>query len=325
MYLEGSTPATALYGVPRFTHMVHSRLAERRLKDEGATPHMDDFLVMLDSKWNGFQFEVPETGERVAFVQPVHWLFIDGKGFVFQFPRAEPLARVGDIPFFSVQTYSRFADLYLGQRVGFGDFIAFNEKARQVQAAFSKEQRSLSRYKALIDVFGRAILAPNLRYPTYLSAYDYPDGAMPLGREIDYDFDMPRRHAILVWAYVGKDPAALADFLYDHLFTREDLRFPSQEGLAVQLTLMVRQMEEELVRGVAERIAQEREGEAVLNSPGYEVGDYEREFSPYPEYRALVGRPSAAYLAYSFHEFHRPIFEHIRAAAREVVEEATKD
>lgn len=323
--LEGCTPDAALFGVQRFTHLVHSRLAERRRQDAGEIPHMDDFLVMLDSKWNGFQFELPETGERVAFVQPVHWLFTNGEGFVFQFPRGESIAMAGDIPFFSIQTYTRFAELYLDRRMDPGDFIAANEEAREVRAAFVRERSHLSRYKALIDVFARAVLAPNLRYPTYLSSYDYPDGELPAAREIDYDLDMPRRHAIVVWAWSAKDPDVVADFLYDELLTREELRFPSKESLVVAFTLVVREKHDELLSAVGERITRERDGEAVLDTPGYAVGDYEREFSPYATYRTTEGEPSSAHLAHSFHAFHRPLVEGVRAAARAAVLEATGD
>ncbi len=54
--------------MPWITHVIHSRLAERRA-ESGEEPRMDDFLTLLDSAWNGFYFEIPYSKKRMAIVR----------------------------------------------------------------------------------------------------------------------------------------------------------------------------------------------------------------------------------------------------------------
>lgn len=306
IYLQGTLPEVPLFAIPQLTHRIHSRLAERRRAASGDPPHMDELLAFLDSKWNGFAFDIVDSKVRMTVVQPVHALFTDEAGFAFQFEPSRRLASVGDLPFISIQTFQQYAVVFRGERVGPGDFIGKTPAAIAVQGQFARESNYLARYRELVDVFVRAILAPDLRYPTYLANFDYPGGKVPEAREIDYAFDMPRLHALMVWAYVGKDPGALADFLYDHLLHKELNRFPSEVALTVQLTLLVRDMAPEMLQAIAARIAQGG-------------GDYEREFSPHVTYRDAQGTAAPTYLAHSFHAFHRPRAELIREVARAVV------
>ena len=319
IYLLGSVPEVSLYAIPQLTHRIHSRSAERRLEGSGDRPHMDEFLTLLDSKWNGFVFDVPHTKNRTAFALPAHALFTEDGGFVLEFAPGQRLAHAGDIPFIAIQTYEQYAKLYRDERIGPHEFIVDTPEAKAVRQQFTKESTYLAKYKRLIDLIVRAILAPDLRYPTYLANYDYPDGKIPEVREVDDDLDMPRRHALMVWAYVGKDPEALADFVYDQILSKQANRFPNDVSLPVQFTLRVREMEGEMMKAIAARIVQERGSPAVGSGDGHTVGDYEREFSPHAAYRDARGEPTSAYLAHSFHTFHRSSAEVIREAAHAVV------
>src|SRR5262249_38062429 len=53
VYLRGSLPEVSLYAIPRLTHLIHARLAERRRTADQPAP-MDELLALLDARWNGF-------------------------------------------------------------------------------------------------------------------------------------------------------------------------------------------------------------------------------------------------------------------------------
>src|SRR5262249_42529189 len=74
VYLQGSLPEAPLSAILWLTHGIHSRLVERRKSASGELSRMDALLAFLDSKWNGFYFQVPYSKERVAIVEPVHAL-----------------------------------------------------------------------------------------------------------------------------------------------------------------------------------------------------------------------------------------------------------
>jgi hypothetical protein len=157
-----------------------------------------------------------------------------------------------------------------------------------------------------------------------MAEYDYPGGTVPPVREVDYAFDMPRRHALLVWAYVGKDPEALADFLYDEVLSVAEHRFLpdkplTKERVALLTRFLVRsrEMESEMLKSIAERMAEDS-GDAPEGGNAT-AGDFEREFSPHLTYRRARGEPSAACLAFSYHSFHGLPARVIREAAREAI------
>lgn len=317
VHLLGSTPEVALFAIPQLTRQIHSRLAERRSEGSSERPHMDEFLTLLDSKWDGFVFDGPGARENTAFVIPAHWLFTDTRGFSYQFRASQALAGVGDLPFLAIQTFEQFATLYRNESLTRWDFIGSTPKAVEVRRQFDQESSYLIAYKKLIDMIVRAILVPNTRYPTYMASYDYPGGRVPPVREVDYAFDMPRRHAPLVWAYVGKDPEALADFLYDEFLSNEAYCFPQRESLSTQFLLRSREMESEMLKSIAERMAGDSGGAPERDNAA--AGDFEREFSPHLTYRTARGDRSAAFLAFSYHSFHGLPARVIREAAREAI------
>jgi hypothetical protein len=294
--LLGSLPEVPLYAIPSLTHAIHARLAERRRSPSGEPSRMDEELAFLDSKWNGFTFQVPYSKERLAVVQTVHALMTDRAGFFYGFPESQKMAKVGDLPFVSVQTYQQYARVFLDQRIETADFVQNTPAATAAGDRLQAGCAYLARYKGLVDAFVRAVLSPTLRYPEYLAILDYPKDKMPTERKVAPEFDVPRKHAVLVWAYVGKDPEKLADFLYDNLLDKEANRFPNNVSLAATFTTLVREKEPEMLKAIASRIADERKGVPSGTDKQRIPSDFEREFSPGPTYLDPGGEPASGFL-----------------------------
>jgi hypothetical protein len=306
--LLGALPDVPLFAIPELTRRIHARLAERRRSASGEAAVMDQVLAFLDSKWNGFTFQAPYSEDTFAIVRPVHALYTENNGFLGHFPTAQHLSEVGDMPFVAVQTYAQHANAFQGEQKTAREFVGAPGGGER----FLSECNYLAGYKKLVDELVRALLAPNLPFPRYLAVFDYPQGKSPAARDAA-GYDVPRAHALLAWAHAGKDPLALADFLHDELLTQETNQFPSETSPAIALTLLVRQREQELLAGIAEKIRAEREAHAG------EPGPFEREFSPFPTYLETTGTPATVHLLHSFHAFHEPVTSAIRDAAFAVV------
>jgi hypothetical protein len=308
VYLMGSLPEVPLFAVPWMKHAVHTRLVERRTPPSGEVARMDQMLAMLDSKWNGFSFTVPFAKDRLVVVQSMHDLVTDHKSFMFSFPQSDHMLEVGDMPFIAFQTISQYSQAFLGKTASGKDAGA--------NASFGNDSTYLSRYKALIDLFVRSALSPTMRCPGYLAYLDYKD-KMPAERKVDASFDTARRLALIVWAYVGKDPVKLADFLFDNVLDKEANRFPNNVSLPAVFTIVAREKEAEMMKAIAARIAKDRS--EASNSAQGRPGDFEREFSPYATYLATDGEPAADYLIESSYAFNERAAKVIRDAAYAVV------
>lgn len=313
--LQGSLPEVALFAIPRLTHAIHTRLVELRRGADGSLATQDAVQALLDSRWNGFTFEPPFAKSALAIVVPVHEMITDGRGLLFRFPDSDRLARVGDLPFLSDIAIQLYAEVFRNEKFSVGDFIALRPGAREARQQLIADSAYLSRYRHLIDLIVRAVLSPNLRYPTYLDYTDYLEGMMPVRRETGAAFDMPRKHALLLWAYAGKDPVKVAEFLHEHLLQQEANRFPRDVALPIAFTLLVRSMEKEMLAVVAQRIEDERQGKAATTAEGYAIGDFEREFSPRATFRAAEGDVDSEFLMCSFHAFHEQVTAVIQEAA----------
>jgi hypothetical protein len=285
---------------------VHVRLVERRTVD-GERSRMDDVLAFLDSRWNGFEVELPVAKDPVFFVAPLHALQTDSKGFAFGFRDSAKLAASGDLPFLSIDAYMRFSRAFLDEPAGATDIKKHTPKGIAARRGLDESIAYLIRYKQLIDVLVRAIVAPESPYPAYLALYDYPAGRVADTRGDDAALDVARRHAVLLWAAVGKDPSALADWLHDELLAAPEHAFPKDTSLTVELLLLLRAQEPELLARVVERAAEP------------DTPDFAREFSPHFDYRVPSGTPGANAVADSHHRFHAPLANAIRQAAHEVV------
>jgi len=278
---------------------------------------MDRALAFLDSKWNGFTFQVPFAKDRLAVVQPIHALMTDRKGFFYRFHDSGHMAEVGDMPFVAIPTYQQYAQVFLAQKIEHSQFVLDDAAAKAAIVSFQGDCAYLARYKTLIDQLVRAVLCPTLRYPEYMLFVDYPKDKTPIERKADRDFDVSRKHALLVWAGVGKDPVKFADFVFDQVLDQEANRFPQNVTLSAAFTLIVRQKEREMVQAVAARIADERNsGTAPGDHP---AGDFEREFSPHPVYLDSKGEPASDYLLHSFHAFHQRAAKVVQDTAYAVV------
>lgn len=307
-YVQGNLPNTQLYATPWLTHCIHARLTERRRTAAGQAEPMDDLLALMDSHWNGFYFQPPYAKERVALVAPLHDLYADRKSFVFQFPPSAKLESVGDLPFISVNTLQQYAQVMLDEKILPEDFIASTGPASAATSRFEEDNRYITRYKCLIDEIVRAILAPGSPFPAYLESCDFKSGKAPETRAATGNLDVPRKYALVLWAWSNKDPAKLADFLYDNLLDQDAGRFPSDAKLQFDLATVVRQHESEMLKAITDQIARDR-GEGSV------PGDFEREFSPYPTYLALDGLPQADFLVHSFQTFHESAAAVVRDAA----------
>jgi hypothetical protein len=313
VYLSGSLPEVPLFAIPRLTHVIHSRLAERRRAESGAPARIDELFGFLDARWNGFLFTLPTSKERMAVVVPAHALLTDRAGFVYRFPEGKRLGGVGDVPFVSDLTQQAYAKAFRGEDWSVGDFINNTPGATASADQFWADCTYLARYRGLIDELVRAVLVPGLRYPEYLAYLDYPAGSWPTERVSDPTFDVPRRHALLLWARAGKDPAKLADLLYDEVLSKPENAFPGDAALPGQVTVWVREHERQLVDAVVAEAASRRA------AGGGGACDLEREFSPHATYLDAASSTGAAFVMASFHELNAPAVELVRDTAYRVV------
>lgn len=321
LYLKGIKPEVPLFAIPWLTHEIHSEMVDLRRSEMGELSYMDEVLAFKESKWNGFFFKDPYSRKIEAFVQPVHALYTEKGGFVFRFPVSRELAARGDLPFVSDTTYQSYADRFLGLTVSVGDLVRDTQDASTAKNKYMAESTYLARYKCLIDLIVRAVLTPSLDYPQYLNAFDYQEGKRPT-RDIETvtkELDMPRKHALLVWAFANKEPIDLARLLHEELLVQEANRFSNDVSLPVQFTIYVRKNEERMVEAVINRIKTEREGGEARSGAGLATGDFEREFSPFLQKGEVSGIFHSDYLAASYHSFQQPAEEAVRAAALECV------
>jgi len=312
LYLEGTLPEVELFAIPELTHVIHARLAERRAAGGRPAP-MDELLALLDAHWNGFFFQSPFSKNRTAIVVPVFALIADRKGFVYRFPEGEHYGGTGDIPFVNVLTIQSYAKAMRSEQFSTGDLIAKEGAAGAATQAFWQDCVYLSRYRALVDLFVRALLAPGYPLPSYLQSFEYPGAKLPDERAAARSLeDVGRKHALLLWASVGNDPVALADFLHQNLLDLEVNRFPKNSSLERELTYLCKKREAELLAALQSRLAKERD-------PAGKPGDLERGFSPNATYLDPASEAATGYLLASFHAFHAPLAQVIRDAAYEAV------
>lgn len=306
MLLYGCQPDTGCYAIGQLTHLIHTRLAERRSETANGLSKMDEILAMIDSKWNGYSMETPYSKKPIAFVSPAHTVFTERNGFVYQFPYGNKLSLCGDVPFLSDCVYREYAKRYLNMNLSVSDFIRQTSDAEMASQEYDAASIYLCRYKSLVDLIVRAILTPNVRFPAYLKNFDYGKGRV-MEREIDIDLDMPRKHALMLWAYVDKDPKKLADYLHDNLLSIEENLFPKDSSLVVKFTQHIRQEEQKIMEVIKDRVIGEKNG------------NFEKEFSPFENYGEKQGSFHSDYLAHSYQLFHGKLAKIIRHTTFECV------
>ncbi len=313
LYLHGSLPEVALFAIPQLTHRIHARLAELRRSADGKAAPMDELLALLDAHWNGFSFQSPYSKAPTAFAVPVFALIADRKGFVYRFEPGAHYGTTGDIPFVSVLTVQRYARAMRSEQFEVRALITKGPAANAATEAFWRDCVYLSRYRAIIDLCVRALLTPEHALPAYLESFDCPGGSAPAERAGARALDeVARKNALLLWAKAGKDPVALADFLHENMLDLEINRFPKNAALDRELAYLAKKREPEILAALQTRMASERA------NPGA-AGDFEREFSPHATYLEPATEAAGGYLLHSYHAFHAPIADAIRAAAYEVV------
>src|SRR5439155_36049 len=123
----------------------------------------------------------------------------------------------------------------------------------------------------------------------------------PNERKADPAFDVARKPVVLLWAFVGKDPVKLADFVYDKLLGKDEAAFPKTVNLVAGLTQVLRAEEGEMMPAIVSRILDERNHPRAGSESATSSGDFEREFSPYATYLDTNGLPSSDFLLESFH------------------------
>lgn len=311
IYLSGSLPEVELFAIPELTHLVHARLAERRRGADGKAAPMDELLALLDAHWNGFSFLSPYSKTaRTPFVVPVFALIADRKGFVYRFDSGAHYGTTGDIPFVSVLTVQRYAQVMRSERFDVRDLIAKGPAAQAATEAFWQDCVYLSRYRAIVDLCVRALLTPGRALPAYLESFDCPGGTTPARADAPLA-EVGRKNALLLWANVGKDPLALADFLHENMLALEINRFPKNAALDREFAYLVKKREPEILSAIQARLVSERVNSGL-------PGDFEREFSPYATYLDPASAAAGGYVLHSYHEFHAPVAAAIRAAAYEV-------
>ncbi|MBL4771498.1 MAG: hypothetical protein JKY61_10245, partial [Planctomycetes bacterium] len=210
--LEGYSPDVALFALPALTHAIHDQLAKRRAADSKGMPALDEALIFMDSQWNGFTYKVPFSKEAQQIIITPHQLLTNPYGFVHQFSSTGAMVGAGDIPFVCDPSRTKFAKQFMGLELTVSDFVGKTAKALKVNAEYESTSAYMVRYKMLIELIAYSILVPDQPYPRYLKTYDFPEGKVDGERGTHIPFDVPRRHAILAWAYADKDPVVLADF-----------------------------------------------------------------------------------------------------------------
>ena len=174
VYLTGNLPETPLLAIPELQHRIHSELAGRRAAAEGKRHPMDELLAFLASKWNGFCFQPSYSKKEFVITVPLHALMADMHSFPYHFANSEAMTAVGDIPFTAVQTHVEYSEIFRGESITTGDLISVTDKGKACLDDFNRDTTYLNRYKALVDIFVRSLLSPEIPFPTYLSVYDYP-------------------------------------------------------------------------------------------------------------------------------------------------------
>ncbi len=322
VYLLGSRPAVTLQALPALTHAVHARLVERRKSAAGELSRMDHALAFLDSKWNGFAFRAPFTKQPIAVVIPMHLLMSDRKGFFDRFAGSAKLASVGDLPFIAMQTVRQFEQLFPLTAANEAVPASAGVESSGDTDAFTTQCAYLTRYRMLLDLFARSILTPHLPLPEYLAYADCTKGSLQHERQVQSGWDVPRKYAVLAWAYVGKDPAKLADFLFDELLGKAPNQFPSSEHLVFQFVKLARAREADMLAVIAQRIQAERTAKGPDAS---QPSVFELEFSPYADYLGQDGAPTSDYLFHSFRTFHDAPSKMVRDAAHALVAKEVGD
>jgi hypothetical protein len=312
--LYGVQSDTALYALPALTHAIHARGVERRRGADGKLHALDRFAAFLDSRWNGYIVALPYLKEPLAIVSPIHACVADRKGFLFRFPKSEEMGKVGDLPFISITTQRDYGQHLLDLSVTAGDLISNTPDATRLIERFWEDCGYLSRYKLVVDGIARAVLTPNVPYPQYLADFDFKGGKLPAADAPEAEFDVPRAHALLVWAWAGGDPAKVADFLHDEVVAVDGNRFPSKAALQIVFATRVRERQGELLKAIGERVEAERAARAQGSGPG----DLELELSPFPELGAS-GTPALSHLVRRYHAFHEPLSRATSEAAWELV------
>ena len=324
VYLSGSVPDVPLLAIPELTHRIHQRLVERRREDAGGErAPVDELLTLFDSKWNGFCFETPYTKEPISIAVPVIALFADRNGFLNRFGDSEQLASVGDLPFLAIQSYMEYGERFQGSKVTSGDFISHTAAGEDCTRKFEQDIAYLCRYRMLLDLIVRALLTPEVAYPSYLVYHDYPKGRLPEERSDDRKYDVSRRHAVLLWAAMDRDPERLADWLHDEVLSRPENRMPTKKSPAVAFLVRAREKQEQLLGMVRERTAAARVREASGKS-AEGLDPYALEFSPYEDFLMPESGSNATAVAASFHAYHAALSREISAAAYDVVKKALK-
>lgn len=308
--LHGVRADTALLALPALTHAIHARGVERRRQASGELDAFDRFAALLDSRWNGYLVQLPYTKTPVAIVSPVHAAIVDRKGFLFRFPQSEHMGEVGDLPFISVTTQRDYGKHFLDLAVTPGDLIRNTPDAKRLIERFWEDCTYLSRYKLVVDLIARSVLTPSVPLPLYLAAYDFKDRALPADGAAEGDFDVPRAHALLVWAWSGGDPAKVADFLHDEIVAVEGHRYPSKAALQILFSTKVRERQAELLNSIAERVVAERAARAAGQGPG----DLELELSPYATWGGSEA-PALSHLVRHYHAFHEPLAKAVSEVA----------
>ena len=320
VYLTGNLPETALLAIPELQHRIHSDLASRRSAAAGDKRHpMDEMLAHLDSKWNGFIFRPTYAKKDFVISVPLHSLMTDMKSFPFHFANSESMKAVGDMPFTAVQTHVEYSELFRGETITTGDVIAENSKGKACLDDFFRDTAYLSRYKSLVDVMVRSLLSPEIPLPAYLKIYDYPSSeghAPPAHRTAGGTYDVARRSALLLWAACEKDPAHVAEWLYEHVLSKEENVYPSENSPVNAAIMELRAQEQELLQAVAALVAKEREARGEKAG----AGPFEKEFSPFEGYLSTDGEPNANAVANSFHQFHAELSQAIAEAALKAVQ-----
>lgn len=301
VWLTGTVPDVPLLALPELTLRLHLRLAEHRRKAGKEHARVDALLGLLDATWNGFVIDVPYRATGLACSTPILPLLANRAGFFYRFAESRRMESVGDLPFLAVQTQAEYARKLRKQRVTPQDLMERNAKAEESTRVLTTDVNWLIRYVALLDLVARALLCPEVPYPQAIAVYDYPN-ATPPPRAQDYTYDVPRRHALILWAALGANPERLADWLWDEVLSNEENAFPHEASLAVAFLERARTLEPELL---------EQAKTALAASDSTLFGSTS----------AWTSDPALAnLLAHDFHAAHSSLGDVIRAAARRALE-----
>jgi hypothetical protein len=201
----------------------------------------------------------------------------------------------------------KYAQVFRNETFDIGEFIGNAPGASAARNAFWQDCVYLGRYRALVETCARALLAPSFALPCSLDVYDFAGGAAPAERAAAGTLDVPRKHALVLWAFAGLDPLVLADFLHDNLLDLELDRFPKNVSLHTEFAYAVRKRDAELLAAITARVSRDP------------ASDYAREFSPYATALDPASATATGFLVDSYQSFHAPVVNAIRDAAYAVV------